>query len=123
MKASPDHPPTAKSVELLFLEKVADRMAEDADTLKVLADQYTKEGFYEEGLRLDLRLAQLLPEDGMVHYNLACSLSLLGDVEGALTALREAVAHGYQDFEFMFADKDLEAVRRTAEFKKWLAMA
>ncbi len=108
-------------MELLFLEGVAGRMPEDTDALKVLADLYTQEGFHEEGLLLDRKLARLLPEDDMVRYNLACSLSLLGEMAGALAALREAVEFGYRDFEYLLADGDLEAVRQMAEFREWFS--
>ena len=109
-----------RSPAVTLLEGVAAAMPGDLDALRALADQYTEEGFYAEGLAVDLRLSRLLPEDLLVHYNLACSLSLTGDLDGALGALKRAMKVGYADLKYLMKDKDLAALRKTEAFRKWI---
>ena len=97
--------------ELSFLERLAKDNPNFVDALVPLADAYTKRGLYQEGLRIDKHLAKILKNDPIVHYNLACSLALVGEKTKAITALRRAVRLGYHDFEHLKRDKDLEIVR------------
>ena len=88
-------------------------IAEDDDFVEALiplGDVYTKLGEYEKGLQVDLKLSRLRPNDAMVHYNLACSFSLLGEVEFAFEALEKAVRLGYSDIKYMLQDQDLRNV-------------
>ena len=111
---------SVRSPALTLIEAVSASMPGDLETLRALADQYTEEGFCAEGLAVDLQLARLLPEDLLVHYNLACSLSLTGDLEGSLKALKRAVQLGYSQFGYLMKDKDLAALRKTEAFRKWI---
>jgi hypothetical protein len=72
-----------------------------------LAELYTKEGLYDKGLDLDRRLAELRPEDPVIQYNLACSLSLKADIPAAFDAMKRAVENGYEDFAHLEKDQDL----------------
>jgi len=89
------------------------------DLLASLGELYTRVGRLADGLRIDRRLTELLPTDPIAHYNLACSLSLIGRVDLAFAALREAVALGYQDFEFLEKDGDLRHLRADPKFQAW----
>lgn len=109
-----------RSPALTLLEAVSASMPGDVEALRALADQYTEEGFHAEGLAVDLRLAHLLPEDPLVHYNLACSLSLTGDLDASLRALKRAVKFGYGDIKYLMKDRDLAALRKTEAFRKWI---
>jgi tetratricopeptide (TPR) repeat protein len=93
---------------------------EDIQAMHWLGYAYTHVGRYEDGLDLDRRLCRLLPEDGMVRYNLACSLSLLGRVDEAFDVLYRAVDLGYDDAEHLRADPDLASVRRDDRFPELL---
>ena len=90
------------------------------DALVPLGDAYTKLGKYEKGLQVDLKLARLRPYDATVHYNLACSFSLLGEVEFAYEALERAVRLGYADIKYMLQDKDLRNVVNHEGFSDFL---
>lgn len=110
----------ARSPALTLLEGVVAARPNDLDALRAVAEQYTEEGFYAEGLAVDQTLAQRRPNDPFVRYNLACSLSLTGDLDGALGALRHAVKLGYSDFRHLMKDRDLAALRATDAFRRWL---
>ncbi|MFW6163579.1 MAG: TPR end-of-group domain-containing protein [Planctomycetota bacterium] len=88
-----------------------------------LGNDYTQRGHIEKGLGIDQRLCQLRSRDPIVHYNLACSYSLLGRVDEALEALEQAIAFGYDDFRYIHEDPDLKRVRSDPRFVALLEAA
>ncbi|UCC94701.1 MAG: hypothetical protein JSW40_07780 [Candidatus Omnitrophota bacterium] len=110
-----------KSFEIRFYEDLTKGNPRFIQALWCLGDAYTRDGFYEEGLEVDRKLVRLKPEDPVVHYNLACSLSLVGHIGQALEALKRAVLLGYSDFSYILKDPDLESVRNHPHFKGFFA--
>jgi tetratricopeptide (TPR) repeat protein len=106
----------ALEFEIGFFERVLAHEPHNLAALEVLGHAYTRAGEIEKGLEIDRRLAALLPRNAIVHYNLACSLSLLGRIDEALDVLRRAISLGYSDFEFLARDPDLVNVRRDARY-------
>ena len=84
--------------------------------LAELGELYTRAGEYEKGLALDRRLIELAPESPIVHYNLACSLALLDQPDGAFEALEKAVQLGYRDLAHLRRDPDLASLRTDPRF-------
>ena len=105
-------------VEIGFVEGVVRRDPHFLEALQVLGDDYTRRGRYRDGLKIDERLAHLRPADSLVLYNLACSYSLTGLVDDALTALEKALAMGYRDFKWLAEDPDLQNIRRHPRYQK-----
>jgi tetratricopeptide (TPR) repeat protein len=99
-----------------ILARETERHPENLGALTDLAHVLTHLGRLEEGLSVDLRLVRLAPEDPTVHYNLACSLALLGRKAEALDALESAAQHGYDDVEHLLADDDLFDLRSEPRF-------
>ena len=95
-------------IEIDFLEGIVKR---DPQYVQVLGDDYTRRGKYVAGLKVDEQLAQLRPEDSLVHYNLACSYSLTDQFQQAVAALEKALGLGYRDFKWLSKDPDLEKLR------------
>ena len=110
-----------KDFEIKFYEGILKKRPNFIEVLSLLGDSYTKKGFYEEGLAVDKKLASLKPDDPIVHYNLACSLSILGKTKAALVELKKAALFGYDDFSYMDKDRDLENLRKLPEFQKFSA--
>jgi len=94
--------------ELGFFEQIKKRMPSDVRVISILAHLYTKTGRIDEGLKMDRRLVRLQPEDPTSHYNLACSLALKKRKAEAVKALHTAIALGYNDFQWLQHDPDLE---------------
>ena len=94
--------------EITFYERLLDKDPSYVEALLLLSELYTKTGQHEKGLSADLKLTKLRPEDPIVHYNLACSYSLLCRPKEALEALERSINLGYQDFCFLQKDKDLQ---------------
>jgi peroxiredoxin/transglutaminase-like putative cysteine protease len=80
-------------------------------------DKYYKEGRYQDAVD-SYRKALEECDDIIVWYNLACCYSLLGRVDGALEALKQAIKGGYRDLHWMDNDPDLENIRKDPRYKE-----
>ncbi|WP_372805980.1 tetratricopeptide repeat protein [Pontiella sp.] len=109
------------AVELAFLQKVSERLPEDVEILQALADLYTRTGKYQEGLVIDLKLSHQLPHDNLVWYNLGCSYSLTNRPDDAFEALSKAVDLGYNDYDWMKTDPDLNNLHADPRFESLLS--
>jgi len=103
--------------EVGFYESALESRPDHLGALEALANAYTRRGDVDDGLRVDRRITQILPENPIAHYNLACSLSLAGRIDEALVALERAVSLGYDDFEYLARDPDLANVRKDARYR------
>ncbi len=97
--------------EMRFYEDILKRNPDYVEVLMLLGNLYTGRKMYAQGLQVDQRLATLKKDDPIIHYNLACSHSLLKQVGDAFRALSKAVELGYRDVEHMEKDSDLDNVR------------
>ena len=101
-----------------FLREHTRRHPRSVDALAELGQVYTRLGHWEEGLAVDRQLVRLVPGNPTVHYNLACSLALLGHADEALDALETAARLGYDDPEHLVADEDLASLRGEPRFEE-----
>lgn len=97
--------------DIAFYESVLQRAPEYVDVLRCQGELLTRKGLHAQALTVDRRLAALLPGDCVVQYNLTCSLALMGLRSEAMAALRCALEAGYDDFDYLEADGDLDALR------------
>ena len=104
-------------VKIQFMEGIVRRDPEYIEALQLLGDHYTQRGKYEQGLKVDERLSRLEPRNPLVFYNLACSYSLIGEVDQAANALDKALALGYRDFKWLAKDPDLKTLRKHPLFR------
>lgn len=107
--------------ELSFFESLHKRMPRDVRVASALAHFYTKAGRIDAGLKMDRKLVRLDPEDPTAHYNLACSLCLKGRKADAVKVLRDAISLGYEDFNWMQHDPDLNALSDYSGFREMLS--
>ncbi len=105
-------------IEIDFYKGILEDKPDFVEALYALGDAYTRAGFYKEGLEVDKKLSQMRPQDPVVFYNLACSYSLVGDLDQALKSLKKAIVLGYADFSYMDNDPDLENLRRDPRYKE-----
>jgi len=104
-------------IKIQFMEGIVRRDPEFIEALQLLGDHYTQRGQYEDGLKVDERLSRLEPRNPLVFYNLACSYSLIGQVDAAASALNKALALGYRDFKWLAKDPDLRTLRKHPLFR------
>lgn len=102
--------------QIEFCEKLIEKNPNFVEALITLGELYTREGLYEKGLQIDLRLVQLRPNDPIFFYNLACSYSLLRKNTEALEALEKCIRLGYEDFQFLEEDADLKELRQDPRY-------
>ncbi|MBO1223766.1 MAG: hypothetical protein JYX80_05020 [Candidatus Scalindua sediminis] len=114
---APDFQKDDEEFIVWFLEGVLENYPNYIDCLMYLGNAYTAMGKYEEGLRIDLKLKKFKPYDSIVHYNLACSYSLLGKIDLSLTALRKAIELGYDDIQHIENDTDLDRLKNEEGYK------
>ncbi len=107
--------------EISFYEKILQGNPDFIQALIALGETYTKKGRYKDGLRVDRHLAQLRPQDSTVHYNLACSYSLLKMSDSCLKSLTKALRLGYCDFAFMQGDQDLAFIREDPRYQQLIS--
>ena len=103
--------------EIRFYEGVLKAKPDHVDTLMILADAYTRKGFYDKGLELDQRLSLLCKDDPVIFYNLACSFALTGKKSEALDTLEEAMRLGYRDMALLLKDPDLKSLHDDIRFE------
>ena len=106
--------------EISFYERLLEDHPDFVDALMALGEAYTRRGWHEKGLAVDEKLTHLKAEDPIVWYNLACSYSLMRRCDEALSALRQAVTLGYDDFDYLLKDGDLALLRQTPQFHQLL---
>ena len=104
--------------EFNFYKSLYKKLPNDKRLLSILAEMYTHKGEIDKGLKLDKKLVEIDASNATAHYNLACSLSLKENFQEAIEALRKSISLGYCDFNWMFEDEDLSALRETEYFEQ-----
>jgi tetratricopeptide (TPR) repeat protein len=86
--------------------------------LHVLVILYAENGEYDKSLLLLHRMAKLNPDDPDVYYNIACIYSMQGKMDDAILFLEDAIHHGFNKWDIIKNDRDLENIRGTEGYKK-----
>ena len=114
---TPEFQKTDDEFTIWFLEGVLEKYPTYVECLMYLGNAYTATGMYEKGLKADLKLVKLKPKDSLVHYNLACSFSLMERINESLKSLEKAIDLGYDDLMHLVNDSDLDSLRDEDGFK------
>lgn len=64
---------------------------------------------------------ELDPTDFDAHYNLACTYSILNQINRAVSHLESALEYGFLDLNHIVRDNDLENIRNSTEYKTKIA--
>lgn len=105
--------------EIEFFERLLLKKPDFTEALEALAEVYTRRGFFDKGLNLDRELKKLRPDDPIVHYNLACSYSLMKEIDKSLETIKQAIVLGYDNLEYLQFDPDLVNLRQDDRFKRF----
>jgi tetratricopeptide (TPR) repeat protein len=103
-----------------FFERLLSRNGDSLEVLRLLAELVSKKGLVERAVELDAKVVELLPEDCLARYNLACSLARAGRPDEAIDSLSKAILLGYDDLAHMDVDPDLDSLRDLPEFRALL---
>jgi tetratricopeptide (TPR) repeat protein len=104
--------------EMALYEAAIRSNPNNEEALRALGYLYTKKRNHTKALTIDRKLCFLRPDDSVVHYNLACSLSNLGKIEDSLEALEMAILLGYSDVRHMEKDPDLDNIRNEPRYQE-----
>ena len=104
-------------IEIGFLERLVDRDPCYIDALRLLGEDYLVRGDLPLEVKIAEQLCLLCPGDPSVHYNLACSHSLTGQIDLAVESLERAFELGFHDFRAVARDPDLKNLRHHPRFK------
>lgn len=106
--------------EIDFYEHVLKHDPESVNVLRALGELLARKGQWSRSLEVEQRLIRLRPQDGIAHYNLACSLAMQGSASQAIDALSRAIDYGYRDFGHLEVDPDLESLRQLPAYRALL---
>ena len=106
--------------QVALFRKALDFDPENVEILVFLGDTFTKQGMVRDGLEIDQRLVRVCPNEPTFYYNLACSHALLNQSEPALEALDKAIHLGYENFDHLQNDSDLDNIRKERRFHELL---
>lgn len=106
--------------DIEFYDRILERNPDQLEVLRVQGELLSRRGLHRRALKVDQRLVELRPMDGVAHYNLACSLALLGHNEEALAELWQAFEVGYDDVVHLESDPDLESLRELPGYQDLL---
>ena len=73
-------------------------------------------GRREEAIAEGAAALELAPGDSLMLYNVACLYAQLGEKKKAIATLRDAVAAGVTNFQWMIRDPDLTCLHDDPEF-------
>jgi Flp pilus assembly protein TadD len=62
------------------------------------------------------KAVELNPTDPLMQYNASCFYSRLGEKQLAIETLKNAMTAGYQDYEWIKRDSDLDNIRNEQKF-------
>ena len=97
--------------EIEFYGRVLARSATNSDVIRRLVEHHSRRCNYPAALPLYRKLVELRPNDCIARYNLACTLSMLGNLDEAMQMLEAAFQQGYVDIAHLEADADMEPLR------------
>ena len=103
-----------------FYEKLLTKNGESLEVLRILAELVSKKGVMSRAIELDRKIVELLPEDFLARYNLACSLARAGKSDEAIDSLSQSILLGYDDLAHMDVDPDLDSIRDLPDFQALL---
>jgi len=95
-------------------------LGDDVRALHTKALSLLQQKKYTEALAVYEQILKQRPDDATALYNSACCLSLLKRVDEAVKRLREAVKAGFLDLEHIKHDRDLDPIRESDAYKKFL---
>jgi len=95
LSIQPDFPPALNSLAILYVSKME----------------------YDQALPLFKQIIDIVPDHAGTYYNIACIYAVQKKIEDAIDWLEGAIQRGYDNWELIKTDKDLENIRKTPYYE------
>ena len=89
---------------------------DDARAHLFYANSLVRAGKIQEAKSEAAKAVEINPHDPLVQYNVACFYGVIEDKKMAIQTLKSACAAGYQDYEWIRRDSDLNSIRQEPEY-------
>lgn len=119
MKQSDSYDRLAIEFELGMYELGRELYPRNRRVMDGLVSTYSAAGRHEDALRMANELIKAEPDNARHHYNYACGLCCLERLDEAMECLQKAVELGFNDFEYLTKDPDLEPLRSLPAFREF----
>lgn len=100
-----------------YFKKTIEINPESIDALYNLAAVYSQNGEYDNSISCFKKIIPIQPDNVLSYYNIACLYARQNKKEEAVAWLKKAVAHGYDHWEHLKADTDLQNIQDTEYYK------
>ena len=97
-------------------ERYLSRHPDDARGHMYFATDLAQVGRKEEAKIQAAKAIELSPDDPLMHYNAACFYSQMGEKPMAFQSLRTAIDAGYENYEWLQRDTNLDPIREEPEY-------
>ena len=91
---------------------------EDPELHYDLGNLYYKKGEFDKAIFQYQKSLSIQPDNPSTYYNLACMYSIQNRVEKSIDFLKKAVEKGYDNWDNIKNDRDLENVRSSPYYKE-----
>jgi len=88
--------------------------------LNSLALIHASKNEYQKAIRNFKKILMVHPDRQDVYYNIACMYARLNEIDESVEWLKKAVEKGYDNWELMKIDRDLENIRETPGYIQFL---
>ena len=90
------------------------------DAINNLAGIYIIQGDHDKALQMYMNMIDREPDNFVAYYNLACMYARQSKVNESINWLEQAVKRGFNDWDVLKTDKDLENIKDSSYFKALL---
>lgn len=87
-----------------------------------LAKIYSQKKEYNKSISFYLQIIKYKPEISSAYYNIACLYSKQNQLQNSLQWLEMAINKGYDKWDLIQSDKDLQNIRSTQQYQQLLTM-
>lgn len=102
---------------IIFYRKAISLQSDHGEALNNLAEAFLRKKEYEHALTISKKLVNLHPDRPVTYYNVACVYAQQGQIEESIEWLRKAIERGYNNWEMIKTDQDLENIRHTKGYQ------
>ena len=100
-----------------MLDRIEDALVDISEAY----DLHATRKQYDRALSFYKQMVALEPDNAVTAYNIACMNARLNKAEESLKWLRKAVSSGYNNWDLIRTDKDLENIRGFQYYKNLIS--